>query len=302
MHESYLATLRLLLQVLPTVFDSRHLALKGGTAINLFVNDFPRVSVDIDCTLIDASLTRTKALVTIQNEIERMAAVYESVGFRTKRVGSGEKLTVSNGKAIVKIEINPVMRGTLLPCVDMPVCDTLQKINLGNSFFVSVLHPDELYAGKLVAALDRQHPRDLFDCWLLLKRNGLTEQMLDCFVIYLAAHNRPMHEVLVGNDQPLEAIYNNSFVGMIKESVKLEELLKVRRQLRTILPECLGTKRKKFLHSFAEGNPNWALAPFESARNLPAIKWKLHNLKKLEGTNPDKLRDQLNLLDRALKL
>lgn len=127
MHESYLATLRLLLQVLPTVFDNRHLALKGGTAINLFVNDFPRVSVDIDCTLIDASLTRTKALVTIQNEIERMAAVYESVGFRTKRVGSGEKLTVSNGKAIVKIEINPVMRGTLLPCVDMPVCDTLQK-------------------------------------------------------------------------------------------------------------------------------------------------------------------------------
>ena len=125
---------------------------------------------------------------------------------------------------------------------------------------------------------------------------------MDCFVIYLTAHNRPMHEVLAGNDQPLEAIYNNSFVGMTKESIKLEELLKVRRQLRTILPERLGTKRKKFLHSFAEGNPNWALTPFEYARNFPAIKWKLHNLKKLQGTNPDKLRDQLNLLDRALKL
>lgn len=135
MHENYLITLRLLLQVLPTAFDSGRLALKGGTAINLFVNDFPRVSVDIDCTLIDASLTRAKALVVIQNEIERMAAVYESVGFRTKRAGSGEKLTVSNGQAIVKIEINPVMRGILLPSVDMPVCDALQKINLGNSFF-----------------------------------------------------------------------------------------------------------------------------------------------------------------------
>ena len=302
MHENYLTTLKLLLQALPMVFDSGCLALKGGTAINLFVNDFPRVSVDIDCALIEASLNRAKALVVIQNEIERMAAAYESSGFRTKRVGSGEKLTVSHGKAIVKIEINPVMRGILLPSVDMPLCEALQKQISGESFFVPVMHPDELYAGKILAALDRQHPRDLFDCWLLLKRNGLTEQMLDCFVIYLAAHNRPMHEVLAGNDQPLEAIYNNSFVGMTKESVKLEELMEVRRQLKAILPERLGTKRKKFLHSFAEGNPNWALASFESARNLPAIKWKLHNLKKLEGTNPDKLRDQLNLLDRALKL
>lgn len=302
MHESYLATLRLLLQVLPTVFDNRHLALKGGTAINLFVNDFPRVSVDIDCTLIDASLPRAKALAAIQNEIERMAAVYESAGFRTKRVGSGEKLTISNGKTIVKIEVNPVMRGTLLSPVDMPVCDALRKIIRGDSFSVPVLHPDELYAGKLVAALDRQHPRDLFDSWLLLKRNGLTEKMLDCFVIYLAAHNRPMHEVLAGNDHPLEAIYNNSFVGMTKESVNLEELLEVRRQLRIILSERLGINRKRFLHSFAEGNPNWTLVPFESARNLPAIKWKLQNLKKLQGTNPGKLKDQLNLLDRALKL
>lgn len=302
MHENYLNTLRLLLRILPTVFESGRLALKGGTAINLFVNDFPRVSVDIDCVFVDASLKRSKALLEIQNEIERMVSAYESSGFKVKRVGAGDKLTVSDGKAVVKVEINTVMRGILLPAIQMPVCETLQTIIPGTSYLVSVLHPDELYAGKIVAALDRQHPRDLFDIWLLLQNLGLTDQMLDCFVIYLAAHNRPMHEVLAGNDQPLETVYNNSFAGMTKEPVKLEQLEKTRRILRVMLLERLGERRKRFLHTFAAAQPDWTLSVFEFARNFPAIKWKLQNLNKLRRSNPDKWRDQLHLLDRTLGL
>lgn len=302
MHESHLNTLRLLLRILPTVFESERLALKGGTAINLFVNDFPRVSVDIDCVFVDASLKRSKALLEIQNEIERMVGTYESVGFKVKRVGAGDKLTVSDGKAVVKVEINTVMRGILLPVIQMPICETLQTIIPGTSYSISVLHPNELYAGKIVAALDRQHPRDLFDIWLLLQNQGLTDQMLDCFVIYLAAHNRPMHEVLAGNDLPLETVYNNSFAGMTKEPVKLEQLERTRRILRVMLLERLGERRKRFLHTFAAAQPDWTLLVFEFARNFPAIKWKLQNLNKLRRSNPDKWRDQLHLLDRTLGL
>ena len=302
MHESYLSTLRLLLRILPTVFEGGRLALKGGTAINLFVNDFPRVSVDIDCTFVDASLKRAKALLEIQGEIERMAGAYESAGFKVKRVGAGDKLTVSDGKTVVKIEINTVMRGILLPAIQMPVCKALQTIIPGASYSISVLHPDELYAGKIVAALDRQHPRDLFDISLLLQNRGLTDQMLDCFVVYLAGHNRPMHEVLAGNDQPLEDVYHTSFVGMTKEAVKLEQLENTRRQLRTMLLERLGERRKRFLHTFAAAQPDWTLSAFEFAQDFPAIKWKLQNLNKLRRSNPKKWMDQLNLLDRTLEL
>ena len=302
MHESYLSTLRLLLRILPAVFEGGRLALKGGTAINLFVNDFPRVSVDIDCTFVDASLKRAKALPEIQNEIERMAGAYESSGFKVKRVGAGDKLTVSDGKTVVKIEINTVMRGILLPAIQMPVCKALQTLIPGASYSIPVLHPDELYAGKIVAALDRQHPRDLFDILLLLQNQGVTDQMLDCFAIYLAGHNRPMHEVLAGNDQPLEDVYHTSFVGMTKEAVKLEQLENTRRQLRTMLLERLGERRKRFLHTFAAAQPDWTLSVFESARDFPAIKWKLQNLNKLRRSNPNKWMDQLNLLDRTLGL
>lgn len=302
MHESYLSTLRLLLRILPTVFEGGRLALKGGTAINLFVNDFPRVSVDIDCTFVDASLKRAKALLEIQGEIERMAGAYESAEFKVKRVGAGDKLTVSDGKTVVKIEINTVMRGILLSAIQMPVCKALQTLIPSASYSIPVLHPDELYAGKIVAALDRQHPRDLFDILLLLQNQGVTDQMLDCFAIYLAGHNRPMHEVLAGNDQPLEDVYHTSFVGMTKEAVKLEQLENTRRQLRTMLLERLGERRKRFLHTFAAAQPDWTLSVFASARNFPAIKWKLQNLNKLRRSNPNKWMDQLNLLDRTLGL
>lgn len=302
MHESYLSTLRLLLRILPAVFEGGRLALKGGTAINLFVNDFPRVSVDIDCTFVDASLKRAKALLEIQGEIERMAGAHESAGFKVKRVGAGDKLTVSDGKTVVKIEINTVMCGILLPAIQMPVCKALQTLIPGASYSIPVLHPDELYAGKIVAALDRQHPRDLFDILLLLQNQGLTDQMLDCFVVYLAGHNRPMHEVLAGNDQPLEDVYQNSFVGMTKDIVKLEQLEDTRQLLRTMLLERLGERRKRFLHMFAAAQPDWTLSVFASARNFPAIKWKLQNLNKLRRSNPNKWMDQLNLLDRTLGL
>lgn len=90
MHESYLSTLRLLLRILPTVFEGGRLALKGGTAINLFVNDFPRVSVDIDCTFVDASL---KSAIDQTDSIERLAA--NAFGIITGGPGTGKTTTVA---------------------------------------------------------------------------------------------------------------------------------------------------------------------------------------------------------------
>jgi len=46
----YRSQVELLLRVLPYVAKEKVFALKGGTAINLFVRDLPRLSVDIDLT------------------------------------------------------------------------------------------------------------------------------------------------------------------------------------------------------------------------------------------------------------
>ena len=62
MNQLYLDTARLLMQVVPLVFVDDTFALKGGTAINLFVRDMPRLSVDLDLVFPDHTLPRDEAL------------------------------------------------------------------------------------------------------------------------------------------------------------------------------------------------------------------------------------------------
>jgi predicted nucleotidyltransferase component of viral defense system len=63
MNQIYLDTARLLTQVAPIVFADGVFALKGGTAINLFVRDMPRLSVDLDLVFPDYTLSREPAFV-----------------------------------------------------------------------------------------------------------------------------------------------------------------------------------------------------------------------------------------------
>lgn len=62
MNPIYLDTARILTQVAPLVFVDDTFALKGGTAINLFIRDMPRLSVDLDLVFADHVLPRDQAL------------------------------------------------------------------------------------------------------------------------------------------------------------------------------------------------------------------------------------------------
>ncbi len=77
---------------------------------------------------------------------------------------------------------------------------------------IPVLSFADLYGGKICAALDRQHPRDLFDIKLLSEARGLNEEVSQAFVIYLASHNRPMSELLSPNFQGM----NGNFCCLLK--------------------------------------------------------------------------------------
>lgn len=209
MNQAYLETVRLLLSVAPVIFQKPGFALKGGTAINLFLRDTPRLSVDLDLVYPDHQPSRDEALRAI-----------------------------------------------------------------------------------------RQHPRDLFDILQLYEHGGLTEGIVECFVCYLAGHNRPVHEVLFANKINISPAFANEFEGMTKEPVSLDELLQIRNELFADLPASLSTDHRQFLTGLVEGKPDWSLLACEHLAAMPAIRWKLTNLERLHRSNPDKFALQADELKK----
>ncbi|WP_345719040.1 nucleotidyl transferase AbiEii/AbiGii toxin family protein [Thauera aromatica] len=234
MDKTYADTVRLLLAVAPDVFANDIFAMKGGTAINLFVRDMPRLSVDIDVVYLPWQTPRDEALQTINQELAAIATRVAPLGVQTRLVRAKDlgdtKLIVENDASQVKIEVNAVFRGSVLPVERRPLSARTSDL-FGVEFDLPVLAPDELYASKLVAALDRQHPRDLFDVWQLFESGDISDGMVECFVVYLAGHNRPPHEVLFGNDKDIAGEYERAFVGMTEVSCSLETLLDARARL-----------------------------------------------------------------------
>ncbi|MFM9926756.1 nucleotidyl transferase AbiEii/AbiGii toxin family protein [Variovorax sp. H27-G14] len=289
MKQEYIDTVRLLIEAAPAVFQSPRFAMKGGTALNLFVQDMPRLSVDIDVVFTDPSLTRDEALAAIEADLKTSAATLEAQGLSVtmprKPGGEDVKLFISDGKAEVKIEVNHVFRGTLLPVQTVPLAAAAQEM-FTSDLTVPMLDRAELYGSKLVAAMDRQHPRDIFDVLKMYEKYGLDSSFVDCFVAYLAGHGRPVHEVLFSTDAPFEKIYESHFRGMTMDEVELQTLLDTRTRLKADLPKALTRKHKDFLLSLVKLEPDWGQLPFVSLNELPALKWKLLNLEKLRQKNP----------------
>ena len=191
----------------------------------------------------------------------------------------------------MKVEVNHVFRGTVLPVETRRLGDAARKL-FTTELSVPVLAAPELYGSKLVAAMDRQHPRDLFDVHGLFERGGLTSEVVECFVCYLAGHNRPVHEVLFSRDADMSSAFENEFAGMARNPITLAELQRVRRKLKSELPAALTPDQRRFLLGLVSGEPDWTLMKCRHLSQLPAIKWKLQNLAKLKKSNPAKFTQQ----------
>lgn len=303
MDKHYADTVRLLLNIAPDVFDNDIFAMKGGTAINLFLQDMPRLSVDIDVVYLPWQTPRDQALQAINQELSAIAQRVERLGVQTRLVRSKDlgdtKLIAENETSQVKVEVNVVFRGTVLPIARSSLSSRTSDL-FGVEFEVPTLAPDELYASKLVAALDRQHPRDLFDVWQLFKTGGLTDAMIECFVVYLAGHNRPTHEVLFGNDKNIASEYERAFVGMTEVACSLETLLDTRARLRHELSRRLTDAHRQFLSGLTRTQPDWSLLQCPHANQLPALRWKLANLSTFQKRRPKDFIAQADALDAGL--
>ncbi len=299
MNGTYIDTVRLLLAIVPAVFASGRFAMKGGTALNLFVQEMPRLSVDIDLVVVDHRPDRQTALQAIALELAAVQAELAGKGYRAHLPANAEgddvKLVVSNESAQVKVEVNFVFRGTVLPPETRSLVATAQDL-FTTDLAVPVLATPELYGSKLVAAMDRQHPRDIFDVMHMLSQFGWQASFVDCFVAYLAGHNRPVHEVLFPKTKPLEPAFTNEFVGMTRDTVELDTLTQVQGRLLQELPQQLTPAHRDFLLSLVQGAPAWELMPMQHLCELPALKWKLMNLAKLQKSSAKRFAAQHQLL------
>jgi hypothetical protein len=304
MDKSYVDTVRLLLEVAPEVFASGRFAMKGGTALNLFVQDMPRLSVDIDVVFVEHRTPRETALAEIANELSALQTRINRRGIKAEtassKTGDETKLLVRRDRIEVKIEINHVFRGTLLPVETRSLTKTASDL-FTTALSVPTLDVAELYGSKLVAAMDRQHPRDLFDVHGMFNRFGLTPEIVECFVGYIAGHNRPVHEVLGSRDIDLARPFENEFVGMEREPVSLKVLEDARVRLRRELAASLTGDHKRFLTGLVAGQPPWDAMQCHHLAALPAIQWKLQNLARLKQTNAAKFQAQADELKRRFE-
>lgn len=198
------------------------------------------------------------------------------------------------GRSQVKVEVSPVLRGTLHSPQELDV----EAVEDDYGFAaVQVVSLPDLYGGKLCAALDRQHPRDLFDVKLFLDQGGLDRSVFEGFLVYLLGHPRPLNEVINPRLKPLDDVYRQEFVGMARVDLPLQELVSVRDELLSRLGQLMTDEDVRFLLSFKQGAPDWALLPLTGVDRLPAVRWKLANIQK---TGAGKHRQSLGLLEQAL--
>lgn len=261
-------------------------ALKGGTAINFFVRDMPRLSVDIDLTYLpvnerDAALAGiSSSLLAVSAKIKQMLPDSQIISKKIPPADTSSALIVRRGDSTIKIEPNLVLRGNIFAPQVRSLSKKAQDL-FETAVNMKILSEAELYGGKICAALDRQHPRDLFDVKVLMDRGGLDELLRKAFIVHLISHPRPMVELLRPNFIDIRGIYEKDFKDMTLEKVEFEDLIEVRNRLLTIIRKSLMPEEKRFILSVKSGEPEWDMLGLNGIENLPAVKWKILNIKNM---------------------
>ncbi len=285
----YYKQVRLLLKLLPLINREKDLALKGGTAINLFLRNMPRLSVDIDLTYLPVA-DRETSLQGINDALKRVkkniSKLFSQVLVNDRRLGNTDYLTgllVREDGVIVKVEVNTIIRGAVNPPIEISLSEKVSEL-FEMDVTVQSLSFEDVYSGKICAALDRQHPRDFYDIKLLLENEGITDKLRKTFLVYLISNNRPIVELLNPNPIDIATVFNQEFSGLTTENVTIDVLIKSRNDLIETIHTSLTDDDINFLLSFKGKNPKWDLLGLEGVEDLPAIEWKLLNLNNINET------------------
>lgn len=294
-NEDYFKQSKLVAECLNTIDDDGLFALKGGTAINYFNNNCPRLSVDIDLTYLPIH-DRNNSIQAINEGLKVMKGNIEQIGYRAIIHENGNdhfsKLIVYDDNTSIKIEPNYNLRGTVYPT---EIKDMVEEAE--NIFDISstnrTLDYRELYAGKMNAFLDRQHPRDIFDMGVFLKAGHSMNEIIDATILYIAQGNRMISHLLEPHSKNIIDVFSDQFLGMTSYEVDYYEMLATRSKVIGEFKNSLTKEHGNFLISVMENNPKWDLLPFQGIENLPGIQWKLQNVDKMPEPSRIKEIDDL---------
>lgn len=293
----YRKQVALLLSVLPYVSEEAVFALHGGTAINLFQQNMPRLSVDIDLTYLPVA-DRETSLADINQKLSLLKdIILESLpGVNVTHKNEVSKLLINNDDAVIKVEVNQIKRGCFADIQKLSLSEKAQ--HEFNTFCeVPVVEKGHLYGGKICAALDRQHPRDIFDIHYMLRKDDFTPSIKKGFIFYLISANRPIAEMLNPNLIDQSDVLEKQFSGMTEETFSYKDFEEARVHLINLVNHSLSDDDKVFLKSIETGSPNWDIYDFSI---FPAVKWKLVNVQKLIKENRTKHIKQLKALNLIL--
>lgn len=302
MKDSYKNQVALLLEILPLINKEDVFALHGGTAINLFTLNMPRLSVDIDLTYIPASSNRNRDLSIIRTALAdiklKLKKHIPGIQFSDQARAEEElKLICTAPKAMVKIEVNQINRGLIAEPEMRALCRKAQE-TFDKYCEIRTVSQKQLWGGKVCATLDRQHPRDLFDIRHLFEDIGFSEEIKDGFIFFLLCSKRPIHEILKPHLIDQSAIFQSHFKGMTDdESFGYDEYLASRESLIKIVNESLTKEDKAFIQAFSKGEPDWSRIDYGQ---FPAIQWKLRNINQLRKENHQKYKEQIELFERIV--
>ena len=291
----YAAKVELLLRLMPIVMEEGVFAVHGGTAINLFLKDLPRYSVDIDLTYIPLA-GRNESLEDINLHLKSISEKAKKA-FKGMHIvpnyATSKLLCEYRGKQ-VKIEVNQTKRGLVGgEAIPTPLSEKAQE-EFGLYCEANIVSLSQLYGGKIAAALSRQHPRDLFDVkYMDVPMEDCREGLIFC----LLGSDRPIYESFAPRLIDQREAMANQFEGMTDIPFTYEEFEETRAQLISDVNNLMTEADKQFLVSFERGKPEWDGYEFEYFKDYPSVKWKLVNLAKLAKQNPRKLEEEAAKLE-----
>jgi len=291
----YAQKVELLLRLMPIVMEEGVFAVHGGTAINLFLKDLPRYSVDIDLTYIplsDRNTSLTDINLHLQSICDKAQKAFKGMHI-VPNFNTSKLLCEYRGKQ-VKVEVNQTKRGLVGgDAVTVPLSDKAQE-EFGLYCEANIVPLTQLYGGKIAAALSRQHPRDLFDV------KYMDVPLVDCregLIFCLLGSDRPIHESFAPRLIDQREAMVNQFEGMTDIPFSYEEFEATRSKLIADVNRLMTEEDKRFLISFESGNPQWDGYEFEYFKDYPSVKWKQLNLEKLANQNPKKLDEEAKKLE-----
>ncbi len=288
MNKEYKKQVDLLCRIVPALSKIEEFALHGGTAINLFMSDMPRYSVDLDITYIPIA-NREESVEGINSALDRLKTMLMRAipNGRFNHNVNSLKLDCFLKGTKVKLEVSNVKRGLLEEPQMVALCERAQR-EFDAYCDLRIVSTTELYGGKIAAALSRQHPRDIFD-YRQMKFDDLS-LLKSGLMLNILGDKKPITDLLNPNLLDQRDAFENQFAGMADVAFSYADFEESRLELFARIKELFTRDDLEFLLSFKQGEPDWTRCCIGDVSHFPSVQWKLQNILKLKSDDPAKHR------------